>query len=70
MIFPYLCVDLSLSEQIEHISAAAHLAIILYRLGRKDFIPTNLYIDLMIMIKMPSSAWLKPKSTILMENSG
>ena len=42
---------LSLSEQIEHLSAAAHLAIILYRLGRKDFIPTNLYIDLMIMIK-------------------
>ena len=51
MIFPYLCVDLSLSEQIEHLSAAAHLAIILYRLGGKDFIPTNLYIDLMIMIK-------------------
>ena len=51
MIFPYLCVDLSLSEQIEHLSAAAHLAIILYRLVGKDFIPTNLYIDLMIMIK-------------------
>jgi hypothetical protein len=51
MIFPYLCIDLSLSEQIEHLSAAAHLAIILYRLGGKDFIPTNLYIDLIIMIK-------------------
>ena len=51
MVFPYLCVDLSLSEQIEHLSAAAHLAIILYRLEGKDFIPTNLYIDLMIMIK-------------------
>ena len=51
MVFPYLCVDLSLSEQIEHLSAAAHLAIILYRLAGKDFIPTNLYIDLMIMIK-------------------
>ena len=51
MISPYLCVDLSLSEQIEHLSAAAHLAIILYRLGGKEFIPTNLYIDLMIMIK-------------------
>jgi len=51
MIFPYLCVDLSLSEQIEHLSATAHLAIILYRLGGKEFIPTNLYIDLMIMIK-------------------
>ena len=51
MIFPYLCVDLFLSEQIEHLSTAAHLAIILYILGGKDFIPTNLYIDLMIMIK-------------------
>jgi hypothetical protein len=51
MVFPYLCVDLSLSEQIEHLSAAAHLALALYKLGGKDFIPTHLYIDLMIMIK-------------------
>ena len=51
MVFPYLCVDLSLSEQIEHLSATAHLALILYRLAGKEFIPTNLYIDLMIMIK-------------------
>jgi hypothetical protein len=51
MVFPYLCVDLSLSEQIEHLSTAAHLAIILYSLASNDFIPTNLYIDLMIMIK-------------------
>ncbi|KAF8962782.1 hypothetical protein BDZ97DRAFT_2020851, partial [Flammula alnicola] len=51
MVFPYLCVDLSLSEQIEHLSAAAHLAMALYSQEGKDFIPTNLYIDLMIMIK-------------------
>jgi len=51
IVFPYLCVDLTLSEQIEHLSAAAHLALILYRLASKEFIPTNLYIDLMIMIK-------------------
>jgi len=51
MVFPYLCVELSLSEQIEHLSATAHLALILYRLAGKEFIPTNLYIDLMIMIK-------------------
>ena len=51
MIFPYLCVDLSLSEQIEHLSATAHLAIILYRLAGKDFILANLYINLMLMIK-------------------
>jgi hypothetical protein len=51
MAFPYLCVELSLSEQIEHLSAAAHLAITLYKLAGKDFIPMHLYIDLMIMIK-------------------
>jgi hypothetical protein len=51
MVFPYLCVDLSPSEQIEHLSAAAHLTMILYRLASNDFILTNLYIDLMIMIK-------------------
>ncbi|KJA25396.1 hypothetical protein HYPSUDRAFT_53262 [Hypholoma sublateritium FD-334 SS-4] len=51
MVFPYLCVDLSLSEQIEHLSAAAHIAIALYYQIGKDFIPTGLYIDLMIMIK-------------------
>lgn len=51
-VFPYLCVDLSLSEQLEHLSAAAHLALILYRTsGGKAFIPTLLYADLMIMIK-------------------
>jgi hypothetical protein len=50
-VFPYLCVDLSLSEQLEHLSAAAHLALALYRMAGKDFIPTNLYIDVMLMIK-------------------
>jgi hypothetical protein len=51
LVFPYLCIDLSLSEQIEHLSAAAHLGLALYKLAEKDFIPTNLYIDVMIMIK-------------------
>ena len=69
MVFPYLCVNLSLSEQIEHLSAAAHLAIILYRLAGKDFIPSNLYINPMIMIKNVLF-WPKQKSMILMENSG
>ena len=51
MVFPYLCIDLSLSEQIEHLSATVHLALCLYHLAGKDFILTNLYIDLMIMVK-------------------
>ncbi len=50
--FPYLCVDLSLSEQLEHLSAAAHLSIALYRAaGGKAFIPTELFIDIMLMVK-------------------
>lgn len=51
MVFPYLCVDLSLSEQLEHLSAAAHLSLVLYHSAGKAFIPTLLYVDLMIMIK-------------------
>jgi len=51
MVFPYLCIELSLSEQLEHLSATVHLALCLYRLAGKEFIPTNLYIDLMIMVK-------------------
>jgi hypothetical protein len=30
LIFPYTCVDLSLSEQLEHLSAAVHLILALY----------------------------------------
>ncbi|KJA17189.1 hypothetical protein HYPSUDRAFT_118800, partial [Hypholoma sublateritium FD-334 SS-4] len=51
LVFPYLCVDLTLSEQIEHLSTAVHLCLVLYKLGGKNFIPTGLYIDLMIVIK-------------------
>ena len=51
MVFPYLCVELSISEQLEHLGATAHLALALYKLASTEFIPKNLYIDLMIMIK-------------------
>ncbi|KAJ7255087.1 hypothetical protein B0H12DRAFT_1233167 [Mycena haematopus] len=51
LLFPYLCVDLSLSEQLEHLSAAAYLLLILYRDGQKHAIPTLLYTDIMLMIK-------------------
>ncbi|KAJ7836282.1 hypothetical protein B0H14DRAFT_2363015, partial [Mycena olivaceomarginata] len=46
-----VCVDLTLSEQLEHLSAAAHLLLLLYRDGQKDAIPMLLYTDIMIMIK-------------------
>lgn len=51
LIYPFLCVDLSLSEQLEHLSAAGHLTLTLYSQAGKDFIPTELFIDVMIMIK-------------------
>ena len=51
LIFPYLCVDLSLSEQLEHFSAAAHLALSLFKNSGKSFLPTELFIDVMLMIK-------------------
>jgi hypothetical protein len=35
LVYPYLGVNLSLSEQIEHLSAAAHLALILFHLAGK-----------------------------------
>lgn len=49
--FPYLCTDLSLSEQLEHMSAASHLAMFLYRTDGKECLPTLLYTDIMIMLK-------------------
>ncbi|KAJ6538246.1 hypothetical protein B0H10DRAFT_2448843, partial [Mycena sp. CBHHK59/15] len=51
LIFPYICVDLTLSEQLEHLSAAAHLNLLLYRDGQKEALPTLLFTDIMIMIK-------------------
>ncbi|KAJ7705827.1 hypothetical protein B0H16DRAFT_1482122, partial [Mycena metata] len=42
LVFPYICVDLTLSEQLEHLSAAAYLGMILYRDGGKRAVPTLL----------------------------
>lgn len=50
LVIPYICVELSLAEQLEHLSSAAHLALALYEPGDK-LMPTTLYIDIMIMIK-------------------
>jgi hypothetical protein len=46
-------VELSLSEQLEHLSAAVHLILALYILDdtRSDFIPMPLFIDISIMVK-------------------
>ncbi|KJA12558.1 hypothetical protein HYPSUDRAFT_1096618, partial [Hypholoma sublateritium FD-334 SS-4] len=51
IVFPYLCTELSLSEQLEHLSAAIHLAFALYYDAGSQFMPTLLYQDLVIMVK-------------------
>jgi hypothetical protein len=51
LIFSYLCVNLSLSEQLKHFSAAAHLALSLFKSAGKSFLTTELFINVMLMIK-------------------
>ena len=53
LIFPYICVDLSLSEQLEHLSMAVHLILALYVLddAQSHFIPAPLFVDVCIMVK-------------------
>jgi hypothetical protein len=51
LLHPYICIDLSLSEQLEYLSAAAHLMLLLYRVNENKFFPKLLYTDIMIMIK-------------------
>ena len=53
ILVPYLCVNLSLGDQLEHLSYAAHLALVLYAHENAcgNFLPTALYIDFILMIK-------------------
>ncbi|TEB26937.1 hypothetical protein FA13DRAFT_1795190 [Coprinellus micaceus] len=50
-VVPYICINLSITEQLEHLSAASHLALALYKMEGKHFLPTQLYTDLQLMIK-------------------
>ncbi|KAF8265196.1 hypothetical protein EI94DRAFT_1787602 [Lactarius quietus] len=52
-LMPYICVDLSIEDQLEYLSYAAHLALVLYAHDKacNDFIPTALYVDLILMVK-------------------
>ncbi|KAI0026716.1 hypothetical protein K488DRAFT_64965 [Vararia minispora EC-137] len=52
-IYPFICVDLSLSEQLEYLSCAAHMLLVLYthNSAKADFLPTALYVDTQILIK-------------------
>ncbi|KAI4518589.1 hypothetical protein K525DRAFT_208144, partial [Schizophyllum commune Loenen D] len=53
LIFPYVCVDLSLVEQLQHHSSAVHLALSLYTHegARGRFLPVQLMVDILLMIK-------------------
>jgi len=53
MIFPYICTELLLSEQLKHLSMAAYLMLALYVHNdmHSQFIPNMLFIDIRIMIK-------------------
>jgi hypothetical protein len=53
ILIPYICIDLSLSEQLTHLSAAAHQLLAMWRednTGTK-LMPTQLYVDIILMIK-------------------
>ncbi len=51
LLLPYICIDLSLSEQLIHLSAAAHMLLAMAHKDRAgtQLMPTQL--DIMIMIK-------------------
>lgn len=53
LLLPYICIDLSLSEQLIHLSSAAHLLMSLFadNKGTTKLMPTQLYLDIMMMIK-------------------
>ncbi|KAJ7592440.1 hypothetical protein C8J56DRAFT_1161638 [Mycena floridula] len=61
LVFPYICIDLSLAEQLQSLSAAAFLGLFLYRDAQKHFLPTLLYSDIMIMIKNVFFCFAKSK---------
>ncbi|KZW01881.1 hypothetical protein EXIGLDRAFT_590650, partial [Exidia glandulosa HHB12029] len=53
LVAPYVQVNLSLAEQLEYLSTAAHLAIALFTSNdtRTNFMPASLFLDIMHMVK-------------------
>lgn len=53
VMMPYICIELLLSDQLVHLSAAAHLLLALFAKDcvETSLMPTQLYINIMIMIK-------------------
>jgi hypothetical protein len=69
LIFPYICTELSLSEQLEHLSLAIHLAVALYVHddAKSRFIPNALFVDIGIMVKNVFFCTAKAKADHPME---
>jgi len=53
ILLPYICIDLTLSEQLVHLSAAAHMLLAMLHEDKAGtlLMPTQLYIDVQMMIK-------------------
>ncbi|KAJ7717383.1 hypothetical protein B0H16DRAFT_1338120, partial [Mycena metata] len=53
IVVPYACLDMDLSTQLTHLSTAAHLLLdlYLYNDARTRFMPSQTFVNLMIMIK-------------------
>lgn len=74
LIMPYICVDFNLDEQLIHLSAAAHHGLALYLYNDNSarttkFMPTQSYVDIMLMIKnIYIFASQRPRSIILRAN--
>jgi len=58
ILVPYICVDLTLSEQLMHLSAAAHLLLALFTEDATKLMPMQLYVDIMIIILPTESDYL------------
>ena len=53
LMMPYICIDLDLNKQLIQLSTAAHLALYLYSNNSActKFMPTQSYVDIMLMVK-------------------
>ena len=53
LVLPYICIDFNLDEQLICLSTAAHLSFHLYRenSARTRFMPTQSYVDIVLMVK-------------------
>ncbi|KAJ7848204.1 hypothetical protein B0H13DRAFT_2361998 [Mycena leptocephala] len=63
LVRPFKTPNMTLSEQLESLSAAAHLFFILFRANRTSFCPGQLYYDVQTMIK--NIFWTVAKQKIL-----